>query len=117
MKEFLQKSTTDLLFTILAAGIFAQQGNVAAGGEATGTGGNMSFSVGQTDFSGLPGGVRNHDGDFGTNGYFGGWWSTSGTDSGLAWALDNGGSASYGETNKEFGLSVRCIMDQSNTKD
>ena len=68
-------------------------------------------------FSGLPGGVRNHDGDFGTNGFFGGWWSTSGTDSGLAWGLDNGGSASYGETNKEFGLSVRCIRDQAKTKD
>lgn len=68
-------------------------------------------------FSGLPGGIRNHDGDFGTNGYFGGWWSNSLTDSGLAWGLDIGGSVSNGETNKEFGLSVRCIMDQAKTKD
>lgn len=44
-----------LLFTSLfllwnSMNLSAQQGNVAAGGEATGTGGNMSFSVGQTDY-------------------------------------------------------------------
>ncbi len=40
-------------FLLLGVGIIAsnaQQGVVAAGGEATGTGGTMSFSTGQTDF-------------------------------------------------------------------
>ncbi len=30
--------------------LFAQQGNVAAGGDATGTGGSMSYSTGQVDY-------------------------------------------------------------------
>jgi len=30
--------------------LIAQQGNVAAGGDGTGTGGSMSFSIGQTDY-------------------------------------------------------------------
>ncbi len=34
----------------LASTISAQQGNVAAGGDATGTGGSMSYSIGQVDY-------------------------------------------------------------------
>ncbi len=35
---------------LITAGSYAQQGNVAAGGEATGTGGSMSYSIGQVDY-------------------------------------------------------------------
>ena len=41
------------LFLVIGFGVFtskAQQGVVSAGGEATGSGGTMSFSTGQTDF-------------------------------------------------------------------
>ncbi len=36
--------------TILCFSVFAQQGNVSAGGDATGAGGSMSYSIGQADF-------------------------------------------------------------------
>lgn len=35
---------------ILCFSVFAQQGNVSAGGDATGAGGSMSYSIGQADF-------------------------------------------------------------------
>jgi len=38
------------LCLFLAATLSAQQGNVAAGGDATGTGGTMSYSIGQVDY-------------------------------------------------------------------
>jgi hypothetical protein len=50
MKKILQKTIPGFLLTLLAAGVFAQQGNVAGGGDATGTGGSMSYSIGQTDY-------------------------------------------------------------------
>ncbi len=42
-----------VLSLILPAILLAQNGAVASGGEATGTGGNVSFSVGQTDYINL----------------------------------------------------------------
>jgi hypothetical protein len=41
-----------LICLLLVAGcrLLAQQGNVAAGGDAYGTGGSMSYSIGQTDY-------------------------------------------------------------------
>jgi hypothetical protein len=38
------------LMLFISFGAMAQQGNVATGGEATGTGGTMSYSIGQTDY-------------------------------------------------------------------
>jgi hypothetical protein len=38
------------LCLILAISLSAQQGNIAAGGDATGAGGSMSYSIGQTDY-------------------------------------------------------------------
>ncbi len=42
------------LFTCLCLCVatiaMAQQGNVAAGGDASGTGGSMSYSIGQVDY-------------------------------------------------------------------
>jgi hypothetical protein len=37
-------------FFLLGLNIYAQQGNVAGGGEATGSGGTLSYSIGQTDY-------------------------------------------------------------------
>lgn len=39
-----------ILFCLPAMNLIAQQGNVAAGGDATGTGGSMSYSIGQVDY-------------------------------------------------------------------
>jgi hypothetical protein len=41
---------TTCLFLCFSAMLLAQQGNVAAGGVATGTGGSLSYSIGQTDY-------------------------------------------------------------------
>ncbi len=39
-----------LSLTLSSAGLYAQKGTVAAGGNATGSGGSVSFSVGQVDY-------------------------------------------------------------------
>lgn len=49
------KQNTLLTIAVIVAftamnNLFAQQGNVAAGGEAAGTGGSMSYSIGQVDY-------------------------------------------------------------------
>jgi len=49
MKSF-YKTTLFLLFTLAPLVIFAQQGVIAAGGDAVGAGGNMSYSIGQVDY-------------------------------------------------------------------
>lgn len=41
---------TTCLFLFCSAILFAQQGNVVSGGDAIGTGGSLSYSVGQTDY-------------------------------------------------------------------
>lgn len=43
-------STSILFFLILASPLWSQLGPVATGGEATGSGGTVSFSVGQIDY-------------------------------------------------------------------
>lgn len=39
-----------LLICALAPGLYAQRGNVAAGGESNGSGGKISYSIGQVDY-------------------------------------------------------------------
>ena len=46
----LQNVFTICLLFLAGSQILAQQGNVAAGGDASGAGGSMSYSVGQTDY-------------------------------------------------------------------
>ena len=67
-------------------------------------------------FSGLPGGVRDHQGNFkniGMGAYF---WSNTGIDGSWAYARElgsnagNWASSEFG-TNKIIGMSVRCIRD------
>lgn len=50
MKHTKHFITTCLFFFNCSAILVAQQGNVAAGGEAIGTGGTMSYSIGQVDY-------------------------------------------------------------------
>jgi hypothetical protein len=50
MKHFLFSALTCSLLALAINNIMAQQGNVAAGGDAAGEGGSMSYSIGQTDY-------------------------------------------------------------------
>jgi hypothetical protein len=50
MKQIKHFITALLMPCLVSFNLSAQQGNVAAGGDATGTGGTMSYSIGQTDY-------------------------------------------------------------------
>ena len=50
MKTLFVKLCPFLLFLAVTSIVNAQQGNVSAGGSISGTGGSMSYSVGQTDY-------------------------------------------------------------------
>jgi uncharacterized protein (TIGR02145 family) len=65
-------------------------------------------------FSALPGGGRRGNGDYGSIGYSGNWWSSKEYDTDNAWYrnLENSNDAAttyFGI--KGFGLSVRCLRD------
>jgi len=73
--------------------------------------GNGTYTSG---FSGLPGGGRVYGGTFDGIGGYGGWWSSSETNTGSAWGrylgYGNGGVYRDGD-NKTYGFSVRCLRD------
>jgi hypothetical protein len=50
MKHLKTIILSGLLMASCSIGLFAQQGNVAAGGSGSGTGGSFTFSIGQPDF-------------------------------------------------------------------
>ena len=65
-------------------------------------------------FTGLPAGYRNNDGYYYNIGFYGYWWSSTEGSASNAWYrnLDyNDGIANRNNTNKEDGLSVRCLRD------
>jgi uncharacterized protein (TIGR02145 family) len=66
-------------------------------------------------FTGLPGGYRHNYGGFSDVGYFGYWWSSSGTGSGAAWSrvlvYYNANVYRYNFYVECIGFSVRCIRD------
>ena len=65
-------------------------------------------------FTGLPGGNRIYNGTFSYFGKSGKWWSSSEYSTASASSRElsySGGSASTGNYNKIYGLSVRCIKD------
>jgi uncharacterized protein (TIGR02145 family) len=68
----------------------------------------------ETDFTALPGGDRYISGAFYDIGTYGFWWSSSETLVTYAWEqsmFNNRSQAERNYTNKENGLSVRCIKD------
>jgi uncharacterized protein (TIGR02145 family) len=93
-------------------------GASVAGGKMKTTSGWLSPNTSATNesgFSGLPGGTRSSfSSDFvsvGLNGY---WWSSSESSTTDAWFLNLGcgyGGAGHGNTNKQYGFSVRCLRD------
>jgi uncharacterized protein (TIGR02145 family) len=101
-------------------------GNKIAKSMANYSGWNTSTvtgAIGNTDypeywnksgFSALPGGYRHFNGTFGYLGTIGYWWSSTEGNSNHAWNRNLGGNNSNvyrGSTNKEGGLSVRCLRD------
>jgi len=66
-------------------------------------------------FAGLPGGYRSGGGTFGSIGNYGYWWSSSETNTYLAWIrILSYSSSSYvasNNYNKQHGFSVRCVRD------
>lgn len=67
-----------------------------------------------TGFSGLPGGVRNPDGTFGSIGNVGNWWSSGKYNSTYAWKSQlvyNSSILYIGNISMKSGFSVRCVKD------
>ena len=75
------------------------------------SGGNGTNSSG---FAGLPGGIRNGSGPFGTIGYSGYWWSSTEKDASNAFYRNlfyNGSNLRINNLIKIDGFSVRCLRD------
>ena len=67
--------------------------------------------------NGLPGGYRYINGDYGSVGYFGYWWSSTEYNTSYAWyrlMYLNDGNTFRNFNNKENGWSVRCLRDEPN---
>ena len=68
----------------------------------------------ETGFTALPGGYRIDNGSFGDIGYYGYWWSATGSNAADAWFryMDySNSSVSRSNYFKEVGFSVRCVRD------
>jgi uncharacterized protein (TIGR02145 family) len=94
-------------------------GESVAGGKMKATGTWLWFSpnteaTNSSGFTGLPGGFRNFDGTFYNVGDYGIWWSSSESNTAIAWyryLYYVNGTANRGNTNKIHGFSVRCLRD------
>jgi uncharacterized protein (TIGR02145 family) len=91
---------------------------LVAGGKLKSVIGWNSPNTGATNesgFTGLPGGGRYSSGEFNYLGSVGGWWSSSEASNDFAWNLtlssNDGYVNRYDYSNKENGLSVRCLRD------
>lgn len=64
-------------------------------------------------FSGLPGGFRFDNGNFGNAGNLGNWWSSSpnGSNAWLRYLLNSAEDVVRTFSTPQFGFSVRCIKD------
>jgi uncharacterized protein (TIGR02145 family) len=68
----------------------------------------------ESGFSGLPGGNRNYYGIFSYVGEYGGWWSSTESNTRLARRRSleyDRGSVGRGSSSKAYGLCVRCLRD------
>ena len=105
---------TDAEWTILTDYL---GGEVGAGTEMKSTTGweDDGNGTNTSGFAGLPGGYRDHNGDFLSRiGALGYWWSSSEFNATIAWSrnlyTNNGNVLSY-YNSKQNGLSVRCLRD------
>ena len=68
----------------------------------------------KSGFTALPGGIRDNNGSFGSIGYFGYWWSAAENGARCAWSRGmnyHTGNQQRSSSNKELGISVRCVRD------
>jgi uncharacterized protein (TIGR02145 family) len=68
----------------------------------------------ESGFNALPGGYRDFDGSFSSIGNFGTWWSSTETNTNLAWyryLLYNLGVVGRNSANKSYGFSIRLIKE------
>ena len=68
----------------------------------------------ETGFTALPGGYRSDNGSFGDIGYYGFWWSATGSNAANAWYRLMNLDYSFVTRDyfdKEVGFSVRCVRD------
>ena len=94
-------------------------GENVAGGKMKATGTSLwntpnTEATNSSGFTGLPGGYRNYNGSFYSIGFYGYWWSSSETDTAVAWnRLLNcyNGTAYRYFINKTIGFSVRYLRD------
>jgi uncharacterized protein (TIGR02145 family) len=107
---------TDAEYTILTDYL---GGQAVAGGKMKSNGTQYwinpnTDATNESNFSGLPGGSRVNAGSFSNNGGYGFWWSSTEDLTGFPWnryLVYSGGQVGRNLTNKEFGLSVRCLRD------
>ena len=100
-----------VLSTFLGGDDVAGKKMKSSSGWITKSGSNGTNSSG---FSGLPGGCRFSDGDFGYVGKVGSWWTASENDAMTARyrGLNNNGYGLVRSYNlKDWGFSVRCVKD------
>jgi uncharacterized protein (TIGR02145 family) len=91
-------------------------GDAVAGSKMKSTSGWAKNGNGtnSSGFSGLPGGDRNGNGNFGSSGNDGYWWSSTEYDTDFAYSRPlnhSSGSLNRYGSSKEGGLSVRCLRD------
>ena len=69
----------------------------------------------KSGFSALPGGYRTYSGPFNNVGIFGNWWSSTQSDTSIAWSrllyYNSDYVSRYHYLNKGNGFSVRCLRD------
>ena len=81
-----------------------------------GTAGNTDYPTyrNKSGFSALPGGNRSNNGDYFSIGDNGDWWSSSQTNTSLAWGRSlnyDGSNVARSNGFKSYGFSVRCLKD------
>jgi uncharacterized protein (TIGR02145 family) len=102
---------TDAEWTVLSNFLATDVGFKMKSTSGWANNGNGSNASG---FNGLPGGLRDFDGSFGSVGWYGFFWSSSESGSDVAWTLVlSDGSRALGRSgaNKRYGFSVRCLRD------
>jgi len=77
--------------------------------------GSRGNGTNESGFTGLPGGIRSHDGDFQYGGIYGYWWSATELNDSYAFYrylyCNSGKLFSYVSFFKSSGFSVRCVRD------
>ena len=107
---------TDLEWTILTD-YLAANGHKGTEGTALKSASSRSEERNGTDnygWNGLPGGYRSSNGDFGSVGNSGYWWSSSQSSTDDAWyryLYYSADDVYRGFDDKNFGFSVRCLRD------